>query len=244
MSEILLAGEGLSKRFGQIEALSGLSFELQAGEVLGLLGPNGAGKTTTLKLLLGMLRPDAGRATVLGLDCTRDSREVKLQLGYSPDEPAFYDFLTGRETLDFAAEIRATDRERMWADLAPLVATLDFEPQLAHYTAGYSHGMKKKLALLLALAHRPRVLLLDEPTNGLDPPMAAKVRELLHARAQEGCGVLVSTHLLDMADRLCSRALVLHKGRLLAEGPPSELRARAGLPAEATLEDAFLKLVA
>jgi ABC-2 type transport system ATP-binding protein len=242
--EVLLSAAGLRKRFGTTEALSGLSFELHAGEVLGLLGPNGAGKTTTLKLLLGMLRPDAGQATVLGLDCTREAREVKGRLGYSPDEPAFYDFLTGRETLDFAANIRGTDLTEMWTGLAPLIAALDFEPQLGQYTAGYSHGMKKKLALLLALAHRPRVLLLDEPTNGLDPPMAAKVRELLRQRASEGCGVLVSTHLLDMADRLCERALVLHKGRLLAEGAPAALRQRAGLPPEATLEDAFLKLVA
>ena len=235
---------GLRKTFGAVDAVAELNFDLRAGEVVGLLGPNGAGKTTTLKLLLGMLRPTAGAAEVLGLDCTQASREVKARLGYTPDEPSFYNFLTGRETVDFVAAVRGIDPAAAWQRLDPLVEVLDFGAQLDVLTSNYSHGTKKKLALLCALAHDPRVLLLDEPTNGLDPPTAHRVRELLTERAREGRAILVSTHLLDMADRLCGRVLILHKGRLVAEGTPAEVRARAGLAGEASLEDAFLKLVA
>jgi ABC-2 type transport system ATP-binding protein len=242
--ETLVRAHGLRKSFGGLDAVSELSFELAPGEVVGLLGPNGAGKTTTLKLLLGMLRPTAGSAEVLGRDCTRESREVKARIGYSPDEPSFYNFLTGRETIDFAIAVRGVDAEPAWRALAPLVELLDFEPQLDLLTSNYSHGMKKKLALLSALVHEPRVLLLDEPTNGLDPPTAHRVRELLAGRAAAGCAILVSTHLLDMADRLCSRVLILNKGRLIAEGTPASVRTRAGVADAASLEDAFLKLVA
>jgi len=234
---------GLRKSFGNNEALSGIDFTLAPGELVGLLGPNGAGKTTTLKLLLGMLRPTAGTANVLGFDCTTSSLEVKRRIGYSPDEPAFYNFLTGRETIDFALAIRGTDAKAAWDELEPMIKLLDFSAQLDVLTSNYSHGMKKKLALLLALAHTPRLLLLDEPTNGLDPPTSHAVRELLSRKAAEGVGILVSTHLLDMADRMCSRILVLHRGALIAEGSSADVRARAGVAADATLEDAFLRLI-
>jgi ABC-2 type transport system ATP-binding protein len=235
---------GLTKHFGQTEALAGLSCELREGEVVGLLGPNGAGKTTTLKLLLGMLRPTSGTASVLGLDCTTQSREVKERIGYTPDEPAFYNFLTGRETLDFVREVRGLDHDRTWAGLDGAIAALQFGDQLDLLVSGYSHGMKKKLAILAALAHGPRVLLLDEPTNGLDPPTAATVRSLFRGLASEhGTAVLLSTHLLDMAERLCDRLLLLDHGRLIASGSAAEVRAQAGFGPESSLEDAFLALV-
>jgi ABC-2 type transport system ATP-binding protein len=240
----LVSVSGLRKSFGSNDALSGIDFTLSPGELVGLLGPNGAGKTTTLKLLLGMLRPTAGSANVLGCDCTTASLEVKRRIGYSPDEPAFYNFLTGRETIDFALAVRGSDGRAAWAELEEMIKLLDFAAQLDVLTSNYSHGMKKKLALLLALAHRPRVLLLDEPTNGLDPPTSHAVRELLSRKAAEGVGILLSTHLLDMADRMCSRILVLHRGALIAEGTSAAVRARAGVGPEATLEDAFLRLVA
>lgn len=239
----LVEATGLSKRYGQVEALAGLSFALRPGEVVGLLGPNGAGKTTTLKLLLGLLRPSGGSATILGLDCTTESQVVKQRIGYSPDEPQFYDFLTGRETIDFLIDVRGLEHATVWATLGEVVKTLDFEGQLDELTSAYSHGMKKKLALLAALVHGPRVLLLDEPTNGLDPPTAHRVRELLRARAHAGATVLLSTHLLDMADRLCDRVLVVNRGRLIAEGTTATVRAQAGVGENDTLETAFLRLV-
>ncbi len=239
----LVSAVGLGKRFGNTVALDGLDFLLAPGEVVGLLGPNGAGKTTTLKLLLGLLRPSAGHASILGHDCTRDSLQVKQRIGFTPDEPQFYDFLTGRETIDFVIAARGLDAPAAWTQLDEMVKMIDFVGQLPELTTSYSHGMKKKLALLCALVHRPRVLLLDEPTNGLDPPTAHRVRELLRKEAAAGAGVLLSTHLLDMADRLCDRVLVIDRGRQIAAGTVAEVRAQAGVGADATLEAAFLKLV-
>jgi ABC-2 type transport system ATP-binding protein len=242
--DTLVRATALGKSFGTVDAVAELGFELRAGEVVGLLGPNGAGKTTTLKILLGLLRPSAGSAEVLGLDCTSHAREVKQRIGYSPDEPSFYNFLSGRETLELVASVRGLDTQQAIERAAPLVDALDFRTQLDVLAGNYSHGTKKKLALLCALIHEPRVLLLDEPTNGLDPPTAHRVRELLGERARAGCAILVSTHLLDMADRLCSRVLILHRGRLIAEGSTAQVRLRAGVAEAASLEDAFLKLVA
>ncbi len=239
----LVSVVGLSKRFSTQLALDALDFELRAGEVVGLLGPNGAGKTTTLKLLLGLLRPTSGTATILGLDCTSQSQLVKERIGFTPDEPQFYEFLTGRETIDFVIAARGLDATAAWQGLDEMVKVLDFEAQLAALTTTYSHGMKKKLALLCALVHQPPVLLLDEPTNGLDPPTALRVRELLGQAVANGATVLLSTHLLDMADRMCDRMLVIHRGRKIAAGTSQEVRAQAGVEEDATLEAAFLRLV-
>lgn len=236
MSELVL--DRLGKDFGSTKALDDLSCVVRPSEVVGLLGPNGAGKTTTMKLVLGLLKPTRGVVRFGDLDCTRDARTVKQRLGYSPDEPAFYDFLTGNETLDFVLNIRGASRDHVGA----LVDALELDGVLDAATGSYSHGTKKKLALLLALAHRPGLLLLDEPTNGLDPPTAARVRNLLRECARAGAAVVVSTHLLAMADVLCDRVLVLDRGRLIAEGTPADVRAQAGT-AEGTLEDAFLALV-
>jgi len=234
---------GLTKRFSGSVALDALDLELHPGEVVGLLGPNGAGKTTTLKLLLGLLRPTSGRAEVLGFDSTAESQQAKQHIGFTPDEPQFYDFLTGRESVDFVISARGLDAAEAWAGLEEVVSLLDVAAQLPALTSTYSHGMKKKLAMLCALVHRPAVLLLDEPTNGLDPPTALRVRALLRRKADEGAAVLLSTHLLDTADRLCDRVLVIHRGRSIASGTTAQVRAQAGVAADASLEDAFLRLV-
>ena len=241
--ETLVTVSQLGKRFSGFVALDALDLELRAGEVVGLLGPNGAGKTTTLKLLLGLLRPTTGRAEILGFDCTRDTLHVKERVGFTPDEPQFYDFLTGKETLDFAISARGLPPDAAWLGLRETITLFDFDAQLASLTSAYSHGMKKKLALLCALLHRPRVLLLDEPTNGLDPPTALRVRTLLRREAAAGAAVLVSTHLLDMAERMCDRLIVMHRGRMIGSGTAAALRDQAGVAPEATLEDAFLALV-
>jgi ABC-2 type transport system ATP-binding protein len=194
-----------------------------------------------------MLKPTRGAASFLSdgraLDCTHDAAEVKRSLGYSPDEPAFYDFLSGKETIEFVLNVRGVDVAAARPKVMPIVERLDFADQMDNAAGGYSHGTKKKLALLLALAHDPALLLLDEPTNGLDPPTAARVRGLLRERADAGAAVVVSTHLLEMADLLCDRVLVVDHGRLIAEGTTDAVRAQAGVAADATLEDAFLALV-
>lgn len=243
MGDDVLVLDGLGKDFGATVALEALSCQVRRGEIVGLLGPNGAGKTTTMKLVLGMLRPTRGSARFMGLDCTRDAQEVKRRLGYSPDEPVFYDFLNGKETVDFVLNVRGVPLGDAWARMRPVIDRLELGDSLDVAAGGYSHGTKKKLALILALAHDPALLLLDEPTNGLDPPTAARVRALLRERADAGTSVVVSTHLLEMADLLCDRVLVVHHGRLIAEGTTDAVRAQAGVSAGASLEDAFLALV-
>jgi ABC-2 type transport system ATP-binding protein len=239
----VLVLDGLGKDFGATVALEALTCHVHRGEIVGLLGPNGAGKTTTMKLVLGMLRPSRGSARFLDLDCTRDAQEVKKRLGYSPDEPAFYDFLSGKEMVEFVLNVRGVPLETAWPAVLPIVDSLDFASSLELPAGGYSHGTKKKLALLLALVHDPTLLLLDEPTNGLDPPTASRVRALLRERAAAGAAVIVSTHLLDMAELLCDRMLVVHHGRLIAEGTTDDVRAQAGVSLASSLEEAFLALV-
>lgn len=240
----VLEAEGLVKRFGRHVAVDHVSLRLAPGEIVGLLGPNGAGKTTTLKILLGMLRPTEGRAAVLGMDATRDAIGIKRRVGYSPDEPSFYDFLTGRETLEFVTHVRGGEPSRALEELRPMIEVLELAADLDRFVAGYSLGMKKKLALLVAMAHAPQLLLLDEPTNGLDPPSAVRIRRHLQELAQSGVTVVLSTHLLDMADKLCTRVVLMDHGRLVFDGSPADARRAAALGAEASLEDAFLRLVA
>jgi ABC-2 type transport system ATP-binding protein len=240
----VLEAEGLTKQFGSKLAVDGVSLKLASGEIVGLLGPNGAGKTTTLKILLGMLRPSRGSARVLGLDSTSQAVGIKRLVGYSPDEPSFYDFLTGRETLEFVTQVRGGEAAKMLRELEPMIEALEFSSDLDRFVASYSLGMKKKLALLVAMAHSPRLLLLDEPTNGLDPPSAVKIRKYLQELARSGVTVVLSTHLLDTADKLCTRVLLMDHGRLIFDGVPSAAREAAALGADASLEEAFLKLVA
>jgi ABC-2 type transport system ATP-binding protein len=239
-----IAVTSLSKHFGERIALDKLSFHVDAPGVVGLLGPNGAGKTTTFKLLLGMLRPSAGRAEVYGFDATREPNRVRAACGYMPDEPAFYEQLSGAEVLGFVCDVRGLDPGRMWAWLDPIVRAIEAEAVLATRCAAFSLGMRKKLALLVAVAHEPKVLLLDEPTNGLDPPSAARARELFAQLARDhDTTVLLSTHLLDLAERSCDRLLVLDRGRLVADGSLESIRERLGLFGGESLEAVFMHLV-
>jgi ABC-2 type transport system ATP-binding protein len=216
--------EHLSKAFGKVQAVADVSLRVEPGEVVAFLGPNGAGKTTTMKLVLGLLRPTRGAAKLGSLDCTRDARAVKERLGYSPDEPSFYDFLTGRETIDFVVNVRGVPLDRAHEEMKPLVEALDFGGSLDVPTASYSHGTKKKLALLLALIHTPKLLLLDEPTNGLDP---AGLRDMLQLVRQLGTqlgkSVVFSTHILPDVEEVCDAAIVLEQGRVVASGTLREL---------------------
>jgi ABC-2 type transport system ATP-binding protein len=240
---MLVSARELGKQFSGTWVLQDLTVALHAGELVGMLGPNGAGKTTTLKLLLGLLRPSAGAANILGFDCVRDSLQVKQLVGYVPDEPHFYDFLTGRETLDFVVDSRGLDRRETKAFIDELAERFQFVAQLDALTATYSHGMKKKLALLCAYAHRPDVLLLDEPTNGLDPTSATQLRGLLEAHAERGGCALISTHMLDLAESMCDQLIVIERGRILGKGSVSEVKIQSGLDASAPFELALARLL-
>ncbi len=229
----------LTRCYGDFPAVSDLSLEVPKGEVYGFLGPNGAGKTTTIRMLMGILVPTSGEASIAGLDCQRDSVEVKRQVGYLPDNPTFYDYLKGREIVEFVGEMHGLAALEARRRTLELLEEVGLAPDAEEYAINYSTGMKKKLALACALIHRPAVLILDEPTNGLDPRSSRQLQDRLRVLAEQGSTVFVSTHLLDMAEKLCHRVGIIHKGLKVAEGTPTELRAQMEA---ASLEDLFLEL--
>jgi ABC-2 type transport system ATP-binding protein len=228
---------GLSKQYGEFVAVRGIDFEVSHAEVFALLGPNGAGKTTTIRMLMGILQPTVGTAQILGLDCFSQRPDIMRSVGYLPDEPLFQDFLRGREILQFVAEmhgLRAADAMRR---VQPLLDRLALSDDLEEFAVNYSHGMKKKMGLACALLHQPSVLILDEPTNGLDPFATREVHQIIRQTAHDGGTVLLSTHLLEQAERLCDRAAILHKGALAAQGKLEDLR--RNVSGSATLEEVF-----
>ena len=232
----------LGKRFGDVAAVEGVSLAVAPGEVFGLLGPNGAGKTTLLRMACGLLAPSSGRVMVCGVDVWRDPLRAKRLLGYLDEEPLLYPNLSGREFLDLVGDLysvpRGGERERR---IARLLAVLELEDKQHELIAGYSHGMRNKIGLAALLLYEPRVLLLDEPTNGLDPRSARRVRDLLRELADHGVAVVLSTHILEIAQALCDRIAIVDRGRAVAVGTVDELRAHAG-SAHASLEDLFLEL--
>jgi len=230
---------GLEKRFGEFEAVRGLSMRLGRGELLALLGPNGAGKTTTIRMLMGFLRPSAGHARILGLDCFTQRAAAMQRVGYMPDDPFFYDYLTGREIIRFAAEMRGLSPD-VGGRAYELGERLGLADALDEYARNYSRGMKKKLAAILALLHRPELLILDEPTYGLDPLATRVLHELLREEADRGAGVFFSTHLLDQAEKNGTHAAILIRGRIRAMGTLSELRRNTA--GGGSLEDAYFAL--
>ncbi|MET0409948.1 MAG: ABC transporter ATP-binding protein [Polyangiaceae bacterium] len=238
--------EGLSKSYGEFHALEGVELAIEPGEVFGLLGPNGAGKTTLMRLLMGLLIPSAGRASILGLDCFADRVELKRRIGYLPDTPFFYDYLTGWELIRFIADVHGLEPDESKARAERLFSALQLGDAVDDFVTTYSLGMKKKMALALALIHEPPVLIMDEPTTGLDPLSSRHIRELIRSFADSGRIVLLSTHWLDMADSICDRVGIIHHGRLIASDTPAALRSRVGAvsSADPSLEEVFLQLTA
>jgi ABC-2 type transport system ATP-binding protein len=233
---------GLTKSYGAFTAVRDLSLQVQPGEILALLGPNGAGKTTTIRMLMGILSPTSGTATIAGHDCFSQRACVMQHTGYLPDEPMFYDHLRGGEIVRFCGTMRGMPQHEVQQRTAELGNRLDLGDALDEYAVNYSMGMKKKLALVCAMLHRPALLILDEPTNGLDPVVTRSLLELVREVAAAGTAVFYSTHLLEQADRLCHRVGILHRGALAALGTPSELRSQ--LAPGGSLEDVFFQVAA
>ncbi len=239
--EALVDVRHLCRSFGTKQALSDLTFSIPSGRVCGLLGPNGAGKTTLFRLLNGLLKAGSGEVRVAGRDAFADRVEVMRLVGFLPDDPVFYSYLSGREILELSAAMHGLDVAATLERMAPVIAQLRMADELGNYAEDYSRGMKKKLGLLLALLHQPRLLVLDEPTNGLDVEAIHLFYDLILAEAGRGTTVLFSTHLMDHVARLCSHVIVINEGRMVSEGALDELRARHG---GASLEDVFLRLTA
>jgi len=236
----MIAFEALAKSYGAFHAVQPLTLTVGRGEVFGFLGPNGAGKTTTIRMLMGILVPSSGRVLIDGLDCQADATEVKRRVGYLPDTPLFYDYLRGSEILQFVAEMHGYSRAEARQRSARLLDEFGLQEAAQDYAVNYSLGVKKRLGLACALIHDPAVLILDEPINGLDPRAAREVQARLLAAAASGVTIFVSTHLLDMAEKLCDRVGIIHHGQLVATGTLDEVRAQAS--ASGSLEDVFLKI--
>ncbi len=240
-SATLIETQALVKRYGDKLAVDNVSFEVQAGEVFGFLGPNGAGKTTTIKMIVGLLQPTSGAIRVAGYDVQTQPLLAKAVSGYVPDTPNLYAKLTGRELLRFVGDLYNLDRPRLAQRTEELLRVLDLTDAADQTIDSYSHGMQQKASLAAALMHDPRVLVLDEPTVGLDPKSARLIKDILRQMAERGTAVFLSTHILEIAERMCDRIGIIDKGALVAVGTMNELRS-LGKAGETSLEDIFLGL--
>jgi len=229
--------QGLVKRFDGVYAVAGLDLEVPTGSFYGLLGPNGAGKTTTLNMAVGLLRPDHGRAIVLGRDVWRDPIEVKRSLGTLPDGVRLFDRLTGAELLEYTGLLRGMDRATIADRSRDLLDVLDLTGATSTLVVDYSAGMKKKIGLACALLHAPRLLVLDEPFEAVDPVSAALIRDILQRYVGGGGTVIFSSHVMAVVERLCTHVAVLAQGQLKVVGTLDEVRGGRDL------EDVFVELV-
>jgi ABC-2 type transport system ATP-binding protein len=240
-SEPLIETSGLTKQFGSVQALIDLNLRVMPGEIYGLLGPNGAGKTTTIKTILGLLEPTSGWIKVAGLDPAKNPIEVKSKIGYVAENPIVYDSLSPRDFLEFVASIRKIDQATSNEMVTHLANAFDMAQYFDSPMATLSLGMKQKVALIASLIHQPPVLLLDEPLNSLDAKSSRIVKDLVSFHAENGGAVLFSTHIMEVAEQICSRIGIIYQGKLIAEGTLDQLRSMTEGKG-GTLEEVFLKL--
>jgi ABC-2 type transport system ATP-binding protein len=232
----LVSIQHLSKSFGLKIVLTDVDWQVEHGQITGLLGPNGAGKTTLFRLLMGILKADTGNIYINNHNCFEDRVIVKRLVGFLPDEPVFYSYLSGREILELSAGMHGLDPALAVGRLEPLIERLELKDAITLYADDYSRGMKKKLGLLLALLHQPPLLVLDEPTNGLDVESTRLFFQLMRELAGAGTTIIFSTHLMDQVERLCSHVAILHQGKLLQAGTLDSVRNGR------SLEDVFVEL--
>ena len=237
--------EKLTRRFGNLSAVDGIDLTVAAGQFFGFLGPNGAGKSTTIKMLTGLLAPTSGRMELLGLDFASHSIEVKRQIGVVPEGMGLFERLTGAEYLNFVGRMYGLDRTTTRQRAAELLEFMQLADRPKTMIADYSHGMQKKLALAAAVIHGPRILFLDEPFEGVDALAAGTLKALLGRMTERGVTIFLTSHVLEIVERLCSHVGIIHKGRIVAQGSLEELR--EGVPGEqgrqTTLEEIFLSIV-
>jgi ABC-2 type transport system ATP-binding protein len=256
-----VATQGLTRRFGDLVAVQDVNLSVAPGQFFGFLGPNGAGKSTTIKMLTGLLAASSGSIQVLGLDLAKNSVEVKRQIGVVPEGMALFGRLTGAEYLNFVGRMYGLDRETAGKRTAELLDFMQLAEQPKTLVTDYSHGMQKKLALAAAVIHGPRILFLDEPFEGVDAIASGTLKAMLQRMIARGATIFLTSHVLEIVERLCSHLAIIHKGRLVAQGSLEELR--AGVEAQAaaalagtsgesagtvpgeklTLEEIFLRIV-
>lgn len=231
----------LKKHFGDVKAVDGISFTVHQGEVFGLLGPNGAGKTTTIKLLLGLLEPSEGEMSVFGMNPERDEVEIKRRIGYVSEEPLIFKSLTPKDLFNFIASVRRLDELRTTEVAREYMESLEAIEYYDQLIATLSHGNKQKLQIIAAILHEPDLLILDEPIAGLDAKSVRVVKSILDLHTESGGSVLFSTHIMEIAQELCDRIGIIHKGKFVGIGTLEELRQQAD-KFGASLEDVFLRL--
>ncbi|MDD4308659.1 MAG: ABC transporter ATP-binding protein [Thermoplasmata archaeon] len=236
----MLEVRNLTKSFGHVLAVDGISFAVAKGEVFGMLGTNGAGKTTTIKVLSCLLKPTGGLALVDGLDVTKEPLAVKRRIGYLPEMPNLFEKLTGREFMGMLGTLRGLEPELLAKRIDGYIRILDFSEFLDLEIGTYSKGMRQRVAFASSVLHEPPILILDEPTSGLDPRYSKMVKAWVRDYAAKGNTVLMSTHVTEIADSLCDRVAVVHRGKIAGLDTPSGLKKGLGA---ATLEDAFVMLV-
>jgi len=232
-----LSIRGLGKRFGRTVAVNGINLDVPVGSFYGLVGPNGAGKTTTLSMATGLLRPDAGAILIRGVDVWRNPLEAKRLVGILADGVRLFDRLSGEQLVTYSGLLSGMTRETVAERVADLLRLLDLQDAAGTLVVDYSAGMTKKIALACALVHAPRLLVLDEPFESVDPVSAANIRDILHSYVQSGGTVIVSSHAMDLVQRMCDHVAVIAAGRVVASGTIDEVRAGS------TLEDRFVELV-
>lgn len=232
---------GVTKRYADVVAVDHVNLDVKNGEIFGLLGPNGSGKSTLLKIILELVKPDAGSGNVLGINLGENPVAIKVQAGYVPEVPRLYEFLTGIEYLDFTADLYGVSTTEKRDRINEYLEALELEGREGDMIGAYSLGMKQKIALISALVHKPKLLLLDEPLGGLDPRSARIIKDLLRELALKGKTTIMSTHILEIAQAMCDRIAIMHGGKLIATGNMKELREKAQLPGS-NLEEIFLTL--
>jgi ABC-2 type transport system ATP-binding protein len=225
--------------YDRTKVLHDLSFTLRQGEIVGLLGPNGAGKTTTIKIIAGILAPAAGSVSVCGLPMPEQAVGVKQRIGYVPEAAALFDSLTGQEFLELSGRLHDVPEVTLQARIASILESFDLSSDRVSRLDTYSKGMRQKILIAAALLHSPDLVLLDEPLSGLDVNASIMIKDLLSALAADGKGILYSSHVLDVVEKVCNRVLIIHEGNLIAEGTPEDLKSSAQ---QSTLEGVFRKL--
>ena len=236
--------EGLTRHFGEVVAVDHLDLAVPGGVIFGFLGPNGAGKTTTINMLIGLLPPSEGTATVAGFDIRQDPLEVKRRIGVVPEDFGLYERLTASEHLQLTGRLHGLAPADIEARIPPLLDMLELRESEDRMILDYSHGMRKKTAIACALLHAPEILFLDEPFEGVDPISTRAVKEVLRDMVdRRGTTVFFSTHVMELAERFCDQIGIINKGQLAGVGSIPDLRERSGLPEDAPLEDVFLRTV-
>lgn len=232
--------ENFTKKYGNKIAANDVTFEVKPGEIFGFLGPNGAGKTTTIKAIVGLLKPDSGKISVSGVDVINDSVESKKKFTFVPDNPDIYESMTGYQYLNFLANVYEVSEEERKARVEKYAGLFEIEGDLNDYIQGFSHGMKQKVALIGALISDPDVLILDEPMVGLDAKSAFNLKQLMRERCDNGKSVFFSTHVMEVAEKICDRLAIIKNGSILFTGSLEELRRQDN--SNDSLEQIFLEL--